>query len=108
MAKLVIALACHAGDRGFEPRCSRKAFRQEGFFINQQTGISAAGSALASGVRGRRFESAIPEKDLDLTLSLFFAFLIIRYLSFLFYDRKYPWLVRRFSQKRRLLCIFVF
>ena len=38
------------------------------FFIFFVSGISAAGSALASGVRGRRFESAIP----DIFLRLFF------------------------------------
>ena len=34
VAKLVIALACHAGDHGFEPRHSRESLsKTRGFFI---------------------------------------------------------------------------
>ena len=41
----------------------------------EKSGISAAGSALASGVRGRRFESAIPDiKKICRSDRFFFAF----------------------------------
>ena len=33
VAKLVIALACHAGDHGFEPRHSRLTFQHDGRFF---------------------------------------------------------------------------
>ena len=47
VAKLVIALACHAGDHGFEPRHSRLTFQHDGrFFLS---GNSAVGSARRSG-----------------------------------------------------------
>ena len=78
LAKLVIALACHAGDRGFEPRCSRQkpsSMRKVFLLKKEKSGISAAGSALASGVRGRRFESAIPDiKKICRSDRFFFAF----------------------------------
>ena len=69
LAKLVIALACHAGDHGFEPRSSRpQAIRKNGFFFQKCQGFgswhpgnSAAGSALRSGRRGPRFESGLPD-----------------------------------------------
>ena len=61
LAKLVIALACHAGDHGFESRTSRLSpIISMGFFI-VYSGNSAAGSALGSGLRGPRFESGLPE-----------------------------------------------
>ena len=59
LAKLVIALACHAGDHGFESRTSRCIVRYERYFF--YSGNSAAGSALASGVRGPGFESRLPD-----------------------------------------------
>ena len=59
LAKLVIALACHAGDHGFESRTSRCTVRYERYFF--YSGNSAAGSALASGVRGPGFESRLPD-----------------------------------------------
>ena len=71
VAKLVIALACHAGDHGFEPRRSRNKeavqklqFLNSPIFLrrkNRRTGNSAVGSALGSGPRGRRFKSALPD-----------------------------------------------
>ena len=59
LAKLVIALACHAGDHGFESRTSRCTVHYERYFF--YSGNSAAGSALASGVRGPGFESRLPD-----------------------------------------------
>ena len=59
LAKLVIALACHAGDHGFESRTSRCTVLYERYFF--YSGNSAAGSALASGVRGPGFESRLPD-----------------------------------------------
>ena len=59
LANLVIALACHAGDHGFESRTSRCTVRYERYFF--YSGNSAAGSALASGVRGPGFESRLPD-----------------------------------------------
>ena len=65
VAKLVIALACHAGDRGFEPLRSRLTHSPEWVFFSiplfAGTGNSAAGSALRSGRRGPRFKSGLPD-----------------------------------------------
>ena len=74
LAKLVIALACHAGDHGFESRTSRLSpIISMGFFI-VYSGNSAAGSALGSGLRGPRFESGLPEiKKSDSHESLFLS-----------------------------------
>ena len=72
VAKLVIALACHAGDRGFEPLRSRQISlldKRDLFF----SGISAAGSALRSGRRGRRFKSAIPDSISAVRYGAFFV-----------------------------------
>ncbi len=57
VAKLVIALACQAGDRGFKPRRSRYFPLFGGFF----SGCSAVASALGSGPRGRGFKSRQPD-----------------------------------------------
>ena len=54
VAKLVIAPACQAGGRGFNPRRSRS-------ISAIVTGCSAVASALGSGPRGRRFKSAQPD-----------------------------------------------
>ena len=85
VAKLVIALACQAGGRGFKSRRSRsfsKAMRwrlctaapsshsgADGAFfscgarwrISSQAGCSAVGSAFGSGPKGRRFKPAQPD-----------------------------------------------
>ncbi len=67
VAKLVIALACHAGDHGFEPRHSRKSLSKgKGIFFLISTGNSAAGSALGSGPRGRGFKSRLPDSFLKI------------------------------------------
>lgn len=71
----IFSLSCGSSEAGYRAGLSRRRSRvrapllasktfldEEGFFIKKEkSGISAAGSALASGVRGRRFESAIPD-----------------------------------------------